>query len=132
MSAAQAEHRANEVIGLGRVWAAETLATPTFLGLVTLGPNRSGDSELSYSFVHQHWGHGYAREATTLAIDWGFDQLGLTRIVATTQSANARSRRLLESLGMTAGDEFMEFEAVQKTYHLDAAAWRSTGPLTAP
>jgi RimJ/RimL family protein N-acetyltransferase len=37
-------------------------------------------------------------------------------LIAVTQTANARSRRLLERLGMTAAEEFEEFGAQQTLY----------------
>ncbi|WP_371825772.1 GNAT family N-acetyltransferase [Nonomuraea turcica] len=49
----------------------------------------------SYSFLPEHWGHVYAREACGAVLDWGFANIPDTdRIVAITQAANLRSVRL--------------------------------------
>ncbi len=42
------------------------------------------------------------------ALDYGFEELGLSEIVAVTVPANQRSRRVMERLGMTrsSGDDF--------------------------
>lgn len=47
------------------------------------------------------WGHGYATEAARAAAAFGFEQLGLDEIVSFTVPDNARSRAVMERLGMT-------------------------------
>jgi RimJ/RimL family protein N-acetyltransferase len=87
------------------------------VGFCYLGRHRSGAVELSYTFLPEHWRRGYAREAAAAALAWGFASIpGCGRIVAVTQSDNARSRRLLHALGMRPVDEFVEFGAVQVMY----------------
>lgn len=46
------------------------------------------------------WGHGYASEAAAAVLARGFETLGLARIVAVVQPANARSRRVADKIGM--------------------------------
>ncbi|MGI5287329.1 GNAT family N-acetyltransferase [Nonomuraea polychroma] len=75
------------------------------------------DLELSYSFLPEHWGHGYAREACAAVLDRGFTNIpGTERIVAVTQAANGRSARLLQVLDMVKIDEFIRFDALQVMY----------------
>jgi RimJ/RimL family protein N-acetyltransferase len=51
------------------------------------------------------WGNGYATESARGAIAYGFDALDLDEVAATTLPHNARSRAVMERLGMTfAGD----------------------------
>ena len=51
------------------------------------------------------WGRGYATEAARGALDRAFGTLGLDEVAATTLPGNARSRAVMERLGMTfAGD----------------------------
>ena len=45
-------------------------------------------------------GHGYAGEAATALIAYGFEQLRLGRIVATTEHQNAASIKVMRKLGM--------------------------------
>lgn len=54
---------------------------------------------LGYALLPAYWGKGLAREAATLALCYGFLELGLHRIEADTEPNNARSNRLLEALG---------------------------------
>lgn len=78
--------------------------------------------EVGYVFSRAHWGHGYAREAVAATLAWGFEAFPgapAPRIVATTQAANQRSRRLLEALGMTEIERFVEWDAPQVRYALD-------------
>ena len=57
--------------------------------------------EVAWRLARFYWGHGYATEAATAALDYGFNELGLSEIVAVTVPANWRSRRVMERLGMT-------------------------------
>jgi RimJ/RimL family protein N-acetyltransferase len=58
-------------------------------------------TEVGWSILRSHWGHGYAREAAEASIDYAFDTLGWTRVIHTIQSANAPSIALAERLGST-------------------------------
>ena len=61
--------------------------------------------EVAWRLARAYWGRGYATEAARAALDYGFEQLGLTEIVALTVPANQRSRRVMERLGMTRSPE---------------------------
>lgn len=51
------------------------------------------------------WGRGYATEAARGAVERAFGDLGIEELAATTLPDNARSRAVMERLGMTyAGD----------------------------
>ena len=65
--------------------------------------------EIGWRFDPALWGRGYATEAARAALAFGFDRLGLTEIVAITVPANARSRALMQRLGMTR-DERGDFD----------------------
>ncbi|MGI8561286.1 MAG: GNAT family N-acetyltransferase [Luteimonas sp.] len=56
-------------------------------------------AELGYALRSDHWSRGLAREAVTLALDWGFRTLGLHRIEADIDPRNKGSRKLLDALG---------------------------------
>ncbi len=61
----------------------------------------TNDVEIAYAFAPDCWGFGYASEAAKRCRDFGFDELGLTRIVAIAVHENTASRRVIEKLGMT-------------------------------
>jgi RimJ/RimL family protein N-acetyltransferase len=56
--------------------------------------------EIGYVFNPDFAGHGYATEAAGAVLRWGFDELGLHRIVARLDERNAASARVARRLGM--------------------------------
>ncbi|MEV0449498.1 GNAT family N-acetyltransferase [Streptomyces sp. NPDC050600] len=107
--------RQRRIVGASGFHAVERAADGAVLGLVTVEAGaRDGETEVSYQFLPEHWGQGYAREAVAAAVERA---LGDTpSVVAVTQEANARSRRLLESVGMAHADSFVEWDAHQVLY----------------
>jgi RimJ/RimL family protein N-acetyltransferase len=57
--------------------------------------------EIGWRLGAEHWGRGYATEGARAALAFGFDVLRLEEIVSMTVPANARSRRVMEKIGMT-------------------------------
>ncbi|MGD7049373.1 GNAT family N-acetyltransferase [Rossellomorea marisflavi] len=78
---------------------------------------------MSYQFLPEHWGKGYAKEAVAAVLTYGFQKLELQRIVAETQVLNERSSRLLENLGMKVEEEVERFGARQEIYALTKKEW---------
>ncbi|WTP83142.1 GNAT family N-acetyltransferase [Streptomyces sp. NBC_00178] len=93
------------------------------LGLVSVEPRSrwQGRTEVSYQLLPAHRRRGYGREAVGAAVDWalGDADFGPAGVVAVTQEANHRSRRLLESLGTGLIDHVVEWDARQAVYALD-------------
>ena len=56
--------------------------------------------EIGWRLQRLSWGHGYATEAARACLRLGFEELGLREILAFTAPANARSRALMQRLGM--------------------------------
>ncbi|MCM0675609.1 GNAT family N-acetyltransferase [Micromonospora phytophila] len=113
--AAAARRTTEDLTGARAVRAAGDI-----VGFCFLGRHRSGDTELSYTFLPEHWGRGYAHEAcmAVLAAVLRTDA-GPRRVVAVTQVANARSRRLLDRLGMVETGRFVEHGEPQVMYAAD-------------
>jgi RimJ/RimL family protein N-acetyltransferase len=57
------------------------------------------DWELSYGFRRDRWGRGYATEAAQACVRYGFEELGVEKIVADVEPANPPSMRVLEKCG---------------------------------
>jgi RimJ/RimL family protein N-acetyltransferase len=79
---------------------------PSFIGFTGLNTARfdapfTPAVEVGWRLARDHWGNGYATEAAAAAIAFGFDELHLDEIVSFTACRNARSRRVMERLGMT-------------------------------
>ena len=81
-------------------WAVEVKDGPPFVGFVGLREVRdplafAPAHEAGWRLAREYWGRGYATEAGTAALAFGFDQLGLEEIVAYAVAENVRSRRVM-------------------------------------
>jgi len=87
--------------GPHRYFAATSAADGALVGLVALRDidEEHAQAELSFWIGRDHWGRGLAREAGAAVLAWGFDNLGLNRIVAFHMVRNAASGRVLAALG---------------------------------
>ena len=87
-------------------WALESRETGDFLGFCGLKimperiPGLEDVIEIGWRLRRDAWGKGYAREAATAALHWGWDHLPADRIAAITTPANGRSWGLMLRLGM--------------------------------
>jgi ribosomal-protein-alanine N-acetyltransferase len=83
------------------LWAVELRASGQVIGAAGLTHlDDSEEIEVGYRFLKEHWGKGYATESASAAITFGFDELGLERIVAVTLPTNRASRRVMEKCGL--------------------------------
>ena len=87
------------------LWAVEVPGTAAFVGFVGLNPAMfdapfTPAVEVGWRLARDHWGHGYATEGARAALGFGFETLALDEIVSFTTHGNARSRRVMERLGM--------------------------------
>ena len=93
------------------LWAVERLDIGAFIGFTGLAPMPagipgSGGVEVGWRLARSAWGQGYATEAATAALRFGFDLLGLAEVNSITAVVNIRSRAVMERLGMQPADEF--------------------------
>jgi RimJ/RimL family protein N-acetyltransferase len=80
------------------------------IGIVRLSvsaPEHRG-ADIGYGLRTDAWKRGYATEAASLLIDFGFARLGLHRITAVCDPRNVASRRVLEKLGMQEEGRFRD------------------------
>jgi ribosomal-protein-alanine N-acetyltransferase len=70
-----------------------------FCGLVYAPGSR--DVEIIYALAQPYWGRGLASEVAGAMINFGFEQCGLTEILATIDPQNTNSSKIAEKLGMT-------------------------------
>ena len=88
------------------LWAVEIAGVTPFAGYVGLSAPRFDAPftpcvEVGWRLAVEHWGHGYATEGASAALEFGFRRLKLDEIVSFTVPQNLRSRRVMERLGMT-------------------------------
>jgi ribosomal-protein-alanine N-acetyltransferase len=124
------------------LWAVELPGIAPFIGFLGLSyarfPAASPPAvEVGWRLAAEHWGRGYATEGARVALEVGFTDLGLDEIIAITAARNARSRRVMERLGMrhAAADDFdhpkiSEGHALRHhvVYRLSRAAWQPDPP----
>ena len=93
-------------------FVAEEKSSGTFLGWLSLRPatsvGLSGGTELGYRMLPSVWGRGYATEGAQALVRHAFTELGVDRIVATTMTVNAASRRVMEKAGLSLTRTFFE------------------------
>ena len=76
------------------------------IGYCGVRPLRNSDQiELVYGLRRADWGQGFATEAAAGALERGFEDLGVDRIVALVDPANEASIRVLEKIDMRFVDQ---------------------------
>ncbi|TDD33047.1 N-acetyltransferase, partial [Nonomuraea terrae] len=88
------------------LWALEERSTGRFVGFTGLALQTFEAPflpavEIGWRLARPAWGRGYATEAAREAVRYAFDEAGLDEIVSMTAVGNARSRAVMERLGMT-------------------------------
>jgi ribosomal-protein-alanine N-acetyltransferase len=111
------------------VWAVHERPGGAFLGQCGLNTvDALGEVEVLYALARATWGRGLATEAAGAALAYGFDVIGLRRIIALTFPHNLRSRRVMEKLGMRY-DGFVTVWGIEAVrYALDVATFRARPP----
>lgn len=98
----EAESRSNERKDLG-FWPVVEKASGELVGdcgLVRKDIDGVWEIELVYVFAKTAWRQGYATEVAAALRDYAFAQLGLVRLVALIDPANAASERVAMKIGM--------------------------------
>ena len=86
--------------GLG-TWYAARRDTGAFVGWFALKYcPPSCDVEIGYRLLQEAWGHGFATEGATELRRYGFEDLGLDRIIGVTRRGNRASQRVLHKAGL--------------------------------
>ncbi len=67
---------------------------------ITSKAEYGGIADLGYFLLKSYWGLGYASEAVRLMIDYCFNILNLHKIIASCESENAASLKVMEKCGM--------------------------------
>lgn len=86
--------------GYGR-WAVIYKADGRLIGFAGLKYLEDMDEiDLGYRFARAYWGMGLATEAAQAVLDYGFRNLGMSRIIGMVMPENKASIRVLEKVGM--------------------------------
>jgi len=63
-------------------------------------PDDPGVADLGFRLRPRHWRKGLASEGARELVRYGFDEVGLDRIIAQTMTVNAASRAVMERIGL--------------------------------
>ena len=86
-------------------WAVEERSTGRFVGYCGIKPGPgatpiAGEPEIGWGISPDCWRLGYAREAAEACLAWAWAQREWQAVYAITAVVNARSRALMERIGM--------------------------------
>lgn len=105
-------------------WAVENLKDPRLMGWCGLQYlPETGEIEIGYLLGKAFWGKGYATEASLESLRFGFEELGMEKIIAIVHPENSASKRVIEKLGFRDpvraryfGMECLRYQAVRTAY----------------
>jgi ribosomal-protein-alanine N-acetyltransferase len=99
-------------------------STGQIIGGITLGvfDRAAGEAAFSYLLNRAMWGQGYATEALSEMLRFGFTQLGLRRIADSCAVENIASARVMEKCGLRLESE----RDGERLYALTATEWLET------
>lgn len=94
-------------------------ASGDLVGAVHLGETSRAHrrGEMGYVLAQAHWRKGYATEAAAAMRRFGFDEIGLHRIIATCDPDNVASVHVLRKIGM-------QYEGCLRQHLLIRGQWR--------
>lgn len=86
-------------------WAASLAETGEFIGFIGLKDVYFQAKfvpavEIGWRLAFKHWGKGYATEGALACLRYAFERLNLNEIVSFTPVGNARSRAVMQKIGM--------------------------------
>jgi ribosomal-protein-alanine N-acetyltransferase len=128
-------HWRNEGFGLFAVERLDDGAFLGFCGVTTLAWAPDPVPEIGWRLARDAWGRGYATEASREAMRFAFADRGIDELVSYTHVDNARSRRVMEKLGMARRDPAAPYDFLHPrlpggdplrptvTYRLSRAGW---------
>jgi ribosomal-protein-alanine N-acetyltransferase len=95
------------------LWATILKGSDQFIGRCGLLPwtiDGQNEVEVAYLIAREYWRQGLGTEAAQAILQYGFEQLGLSRLICMIDPANIASRRVAEKIGMTLEREMDGFE----------------------
>ncbi len=107
------------------VWHAMRNDTGAFVGWFALKyAGKAADVEVGYRLCRDAWGKGYATEAATELVRFGFDTVGLARIIGVTHPDNAASQRVLVKAGLRDAGWGRYYERDLRLFVATRCEWR--------
>ena len=85
------------------LWATIHKESGKFIGRSGLLPwtiDGQYDVEVAYTIAEEYWGQGLGSEAAQAILNYGFEELNLTRLICLIDPENIPSQRVAEKMGM--------------------------------
>jgi RimJ/RimL family protein N-acetyltransferase len=98
-----------------------------FCGLQFL--DNTPEIEVGYRLARRFWGMGFATEAARESLRYGFEELGLDRIVAVVQPENIASCRVVEKIGLRYVKDARFYQTDVKYYAITREEYRPDEPI---
>lgn len=95
----------SQTLGFCR-WPVIDKSCSALIGFCGFLPASDG-AEIGWRLAKEYWGRGLATEAARAVLNHGFETLGFQRVIATVQSPNRASIRVVEKLGMKPESSFL-------------------------
>jgi RimJ/RimL family protein N-acetyltransferase len=86
------------------LWATLLKPAHQFIGRCGLLPSTidgRAEVEVAYMIAKEYWGQGLGTEAAQAVLDYGFERLGLARLICLIDAGNRASIRVATKIGMT-------------------------------
>lgn len=109
------------------LWATVLKASGKFVGRCGLLPwtiDGQPEVEVAYLIDKAYWGRGLGTEAARAVRDYGFEQLGLARLICLIDQANLASIRVAEKIGMAFEKEGEDELGPFHLYSIDRSSWK--------
>jgi RimJ/RimL family protein N-acetyltransferase len=117
-------------------WVAIEKATGRWVGRIGLneildwpGPDKI---EVGWELHQEFWGRGLATEGGRAGVRYGFEVVGLDRILSATMATNAASRRVMDKCGLQFQGELHLPQTVVAWYAIARVHWRARQPVAGP
>jgi RimJ/RimL family protein N-acetyltransferase len=115
------------------LWAVEAKSSRAFIGFIGLlyheeWPEGEHKTEVGWRLDRAFWGRGLATEGAQASVRYGFEELGLERIISIIHPENMASWRVAEKAGLTLRGEtrFRGFDVIW--YAIERREWDAGAP----
>ena len=110
-------------------WAIEERSSGRFIGRAgIINPVHWPGPEVGYLLGRDYWGRGYATEAASAAMGWGFDQIGFADLLSLIDPDNAASIAVATRLGESLRGETDLMGNRVLIYGIGRAEWQARQP----
>ena len=107
-------------------WAIEERSSGRFVGRAgIINPAEWPGAEVGYLLGRPWWGLGYATEAASGAMSWGFEQVGFDELISLIDPANHRSIAVATRLGESLRSETTLLGTPVLVYGITRAEWEA-------